>query len=198
MGGSMSKEYMTTIMILDPPEGIKPGLTAEAKIAVNEISDALLVPVQSVFSHGGKTYSLIFRDNKWDKVEVKIGPSNDKEVVIQEGLKEGEPVVLGAWSHRENVDLPKINEEENGKGGSNPEGRPDGKRRQGQRSEGGSTVGSGTVGGTSTPAKRDNTGSDGISVPAGGSSERSTGGTKEKPAAERERPAATPQGKLRE
>ncbi|GHT34697.1 hypothetical protein FACS189427_02500 [Planctomycetales bacterium] len=134
MGGSMSKEYMTTIMILDPPEGIKPGLTAEARIAVSEISGAVLVPVQAVFAHGNKTYSLVFNNDKWDKVEVKIGPSNDKEVVILEGLKEGEPIVLGAWSHRDKVDLPKISEEENGKEGR--EGKPDGSRKRGPRSDG--------------------------------------------------------------
>ena len=114
MGGSMSKEYMTTIQILDSPEGIKPGLTAEAKITVNEITDALVLPVQAVFEHGGKTFALTFKDGKWDKIEIKTGPSNDKEVVILEGLKEGDEVVLGAWAHRDNVDLPKLKlEEEN-------------------------------------------------------------------------------------
>lgn len=114
MGGSMSKEYMTTIMILDPPEGIKPGLTAEAKILVNEVSDALILPVQAVFAHGGKTYVLTFDSGKWDKIEVKTGPTNDKEVIILEGLNEGDQVVLGAWSHREKVDLPKLRSEDGG------------------------------------------------------------------------------------
>lgn len=112
MGGSMSKEYMTTIMILDPPEGIKPGLTAEAKILVNEITDALILPVQAVFSHNGKTYVLTYDDGKWDKVEVKTGPTNDKEVIVLEGLSEGDQVVLGAWAHRAEVDLPKLRPED--------------------------------------------------------------------------------------
>ncbi|MDR1962400.1 MAG: efflux RND transporter periplasmic adaptor subunit [Planctomycetaceae bacterium] len=108
MGGSMSKEYMTTISILDPPEGIKPGLTAEAKITVNEIRNAFVLPVQAVFEYGGKTYAVTFQDGKWDKIEVKTGQSNDKEVVILEGLKEGDAVVLGAWAHRDKIDLPKL------------------------------------------------------------------------------------------
>jgi multidrug efflux pump subunit AcrA (membrane-fusion protein) len=111
MGGSMSKEYMTTITVLKPPSGIKPGLTAEAKITVNEISDALVLPVQTVFEHGGKTYAVTYHEGKWDKIEVKTGPTNDKEVVILEGLKEGNSVVLGAWAHRDRIDLPKQSEE---------------------------------------------------------------------------------------
>ena len=112
MGGSMSKEYMTTVTILDAPEGIKPGLTAEAMIVVNEIPDALQLPVQAVFQYGGKTYCITYHDGQWDKLEVQTGPSNDKHVVILEGLSEGDEVVLGAWAHRDKVDLPKLTPEE--------------------------------------------------------------------------------------
>jgi len=109
--GSMSREYLTTIKILNSPEGVKTGLTAEARIVVNEIPNALLLPKQAVFTHGRNTYAITFNEGKWDKVEVVVGPSNDREVVIREGLSEGDEVVLGAWVHRDKVDLPKIDEE---------------------------------------------------------------------------------------
>ncbi|MDR0522137.1 MAG: efflux RND transporter periplasmic adaptor subunit, partial [Planctomycetaceae bacterium] len=110
MGGSMSKEYMTTVTMVHPPAGIKSGLTAEAKITVNEIPHALILPVQAVFEHGGKTYAVSYQMGKWDKITVVTGPSNGKEVVIREGLKEGDRVVLGAWTHRDKIDLPKTEE----------------------------------------------------------------------------------------
>jgi multidrug efflux pump subunit AcrA (membrane-fusion protein) len=112
MGGSMSKEYMTTISVLNPPEGIKPGLTAEARIIVNEIHGALILPVQAVFEYGGKTYAITYQNGKWNKTAVKTGPSNDKEVVILEGLKENDSVVLGAWAHRDKIELPKLTPEQ--------------------------------------------------------------------------------------
>ncbi|MDR0704257.1 MAG: efflux RND transporter periplasmic adaptor subunit [Planctomycetaceae bacterium] len=121
MGGSMSKEYMTTISILDSPEGIKPGLTAEARITVNEIYNALVLPVQAVFEYGGKTYAVTFQNGKWEKVEIKTGASNDKEVVILDGLKEGDSVVLGAWAHRDKIDLPKLTPEREKKEQENKE-----------------------------------------------------------------------------
>jgi len=110
-GGTMSKEYLTTVKILNSPEGVKTGLTAEARIVVNEIPNALLLPTQAVFRHGEKMYVLTFKEGKWDKVEVKTGHANDKDVVILEGLNEGDEVVLGAWVHRDKVDLPKVEEE---------------------------------------------------------------------------------------
>jgi multidrug efflux pump subunit AcrA (membrane-fusion protein) len=125
MGGSMSKEYMTTISILDPPDGIKPGLTAEARITVNEIYNALVLPVQAVFEYGGKTYAITYQDGKWGKIEVKTGASNDKEVVILEGLKEKDSVVLGAWTHRDKIDLPKLSPDQEKKEQENKEKKPE-------------------------------------------------------------------------
>jgi len=88
------------------------GLTAEVRIVVNEIPDVLLLPMQAVFQHGGKMYAITFNEGKWDKVEVRTGSANDREVVILEGLNEGDEVVLGAWAHRDRVDLPRLEQEQ--------------------------------------------------------------------------------------
>jgi len=103
---------MTTVTILNPPVGIKPGLTAEVRIVVNEIPNALQLPAQAVFEHGGKHYAVTYHDGKWDKVEIVVGPNNDKHIVILEGLKENDFVVLGSRTHRDKIDLPKIQEQE--------------------------------------------------------------------------------------
>ena len=108
MGGTMSKEYMAIVTILNPPEGIKTGLTAEARIVVNEIPNALLLPMHAVFEYGSKMYAVTYKEGKWDKLEVKTGAANDQEVVILEGLNEGDEVVLGAWAHRDKLNLPKL------------------------------------------------------------------------------------------
>jgi hypothetical protein len=111
MGGTMSREYLTLVTVLNPPEGIRVGLTAEVRIVVNEIPDVLLLPMQAVFQHGGRMYAITFKEGKWDKIEVKTGPANDREVIILEGLNEGDAVVLGAWAHRDRVDLPRLDHE---------------------------------------------------------------------------------------
>ena len=108
----MAREYQTTVTILDPPIGIKPGLTAKLKIIVNVIPSALTLPIQAVFEYDKKTYCVTYKEGKWDKIEVKTGPTNDKQVVIESGLEEGDEVVLNAWQNREKLHLPKIDREE--------------------------------------------------------------------------------------
>ncbi|MGL6196763.1 MAG: efflux RND transporter periplasmic adaptor subunit, partial [Thermoguttaceae bacterium] len=109
---SMSREYQTTVTILDSPHGIKPGLTAKVNIVVNVMKGVLTLPVQAVFEYGGKMYCVTYKNGTWDKIEVKTGPTDEKLVVIESGLSEGDEVVLNSWQNREKLNLPKIEKED--------------------------------------------------------------------------------------
>jgi multidrug efflux pump subunit AcrA (membrane-fusion protein) len=88
---------------------LRPGMTAEVKIRVETIPNVVQIPVQAIVEHGGKNYCLMYdKAAGWSKKEVKIGSTNDKMVVIQEGLEEGDKVVMGASKHREKVKWPKL------------------------------------------------------------------------------------------
>ena len=88
---------------------LRPGMTAEVKIRVETIPNVLQVPVQAIVEHGGKNYCLTYdKTTGWAKQAVKIGSTNDKMVVIREGLNEGDKVVMGAAKHRDKVKWPKI------------------------------------------------------------------------------------------
>ncbi len=112
--GTAVKEYETIIKILDPedalPEGesLRPGLTAEVKIRVQRIEDALQVPVQAIIEHGSKLYCVLRDGNGVKRREVTISASNDKTVVIKSGLEEGELVVLNATAFRDEISLPEL------------------------------------------------------------------------------------------
>jgi multidrug efflux pump subunit AcrA (membrane-fusion protein) len=106
------KQYETFIKIVGSPEGLKPGLSAEVRIQVESLSDIILVPVLAVLEHGGKHYCAMRDGEGWSVREVKVGSTNDKTVVILEGLKEGDEVVLGISALRDDLDLPELQEEE--------------------------------------------------------------------------------------
>ena len=74
---------------------LKPGISAKAEIFIQERNDVLFVPVQSVFFEEGKHYCYVRRDET-DTVRVEVKPdlSNDSYVQIDEGLHEGDRVLL--------------------------------------------------------------------------------------------------------
>ena len=110
-------------------------MTAEVKIRVETIPDVLQVPVQAIVEHGGTHYCLTYdKTAGWDKREVKIGSTNDKTVVIREGLKAGEKVVMGAANYRDRVKWPSVPNVPSARGETEPmAGEPSRPAGQGDR-----------------------------------------------------------------
>src|SRR5690606_13790540 len=87
---SSIKEYGAYVEIDTVVPGMRPGMTAQVAIQVEHIPEALQVPVQAVVERGGKHYCLVDTPDGPAAREVLIGSTNDRFVVIKDGLKEAE------------------------------------------------------------------------------------------------------------
>jgi HlyD family secretion protein len=96
-GGGV-KQYVTEVSIDDLPAdaGLKPGMTAEVKILVNTLPDAIYVPVQAVAEYEGQPVCYVLADGKITRREVKTGESNEQYMHITSGLEPGEEVAQDA------------------------------------------------------------------------------------------------------
>ena len=103
---STVKEYEANIQILDPPAELKSGLTAKVRIHAQHISDALQVPIQTIHRHQGQYYCFVKTALGWKVQPVVLGASNEKKVVIEEGLSQGDRVAMNPASLLDDVDLP--------------------------------------------------------------------------------------------
>ena len=111
---SSIKEYATIIEIINPPENIRTGMTAETQIFVEQLEDATQIPIQGLYEHGNEMYSLIQRGpDTFETVKVNIGATNDTMASITEGLSEGDRVVLNLREHLSLMDLPDVVVEDN-------------------------------------------------------------------------------------
>jgi HlyD family secretion protein len=101
------KQYNTYVHIDNPPEGlIRPGLTAKVEIHVENLKDAIAVPVVSVIEHKGEFYCFVKEGGKIVARWVAIGSSNDTNVVIREGLAVGDELVQNPDPFAKVVDFP--------------------------------------------------------------------------------------------
>lgn len=106
---SSIKEYSTAIEIIDPPDNIRTGMTAEAQIFVEQLNDALQIPVEGLYEHDGTMYSLVRRgDKSFETVLVKMSATNDTMVAINDGIRENDEVVLNLRQHINLMDLPDL------------------------------------------------------------------------------------------
>jgi HlyD family secretion protein len=81
---------------LDPPtDGLVPGMTVDVDIIVAEAPNALQVPAEAVFYHGGNPVVYRVDDNRVRATPVRLGLSNITATEIAHGLDESAVVVVG-------------------------------------------------------------------------------------------------------
>lgn len=91
------KVYITTVAMDNPPAELKPGMSAQVEILVDELKDVLAVPIQAVGTQtDGKRVCYVARGIQSLPREVKTGRYNDNFIHITEGLNPGESVMLKA------------------------------------------------------------------------------------------------------
>lgn len=108
--GSNVKEYATFIQIMSPPETIRTGMTAEVRIFVEQIEEAIQVPVHAVYETKRHHFVLVRNGDSWDTREIEIGATNDKFVTVKSGVSENDNVVLDPRNHLDRMVIPEIAE----------------------------------------------------------------------------------------
>ena len=73
---------------------LKPGTSVKSEVLVGEVADVLAVPLQAVFVKEGRYFCFVDAGGSPERREVKLGESSASSVVVAEGLKEGDQVLL--------------------------------------------------------------------------------------------------------
>ncbi len=107
--GSNAKVFEVMIKLDKVDSILKPGMTTSNNILINQVPDRLIIPLESVFSEkvGDKTHSFVYqrRGNAIEKQEVKLGRSNDEEVIVEQGLEPGDRVLMAEPASAKNNKL---------------------------------------------------------------------------------------------
>ena len=89
-----AKFFGVTIQIDGADPRLRPGMTAQVEIEVEERPRALFVPLQAVFEKEGRSVCYVVHRGRLQAQDVVTGPSNQDFVVIDKGLREGDRVAL--------------------------------------------------------------------------------------------------------
>ncbi len=89
------KVFSTEIYLDGDASEVRPGMSCQAEIVVEEYADTVYVPVQSVLRVGGKpTVYVVGATGVQQPREVELGLDNNRMVRIVSGLQEGEKILL--------------------------------------------------------------------------------------------------------
>lgn len=97
--GSSPVTYAVDVLIDQPVEGLKPGMTASVRIVQQEVANALTVPVSALLQEGDTYFVERLDETEADgsqhfsKVQVKVIAQSDSTAAI-EGIDEGDEIAL--------------------------------------------------------------------------------------------------------
>jgi RND family efflux transporter MFP subunit len=88
------KAFKVIIHLDNTNEGLKPAMSSNNDIILAQSENAISVPVNSVFKENDTKYVYLKDNDSIRKQVVKTGIENETAVLIEEGLKEGDLVIL--------------------------------------------------------------------------------------------------------
>lgn len=91
--------YPVTVVITNPDEDIRPGMTAAVTLIIDQREDVLLVPNRAIKNSAGQQYVTVLFEGQQITLPVRVGLVGDSmSEVISDQLREGDAVVINGSS----------------------------------------------------------------------------------------------------
>lgn len=88
------KAFKVIIHLNHTDEGLKPAMSSNNNIVLANVDNVISVPLISVFKENGVKYVYLKTPDSIKKQEIKTGFENEQSVLVEEGLKEGDLLLL--------------------------------------------------------------------------------------------------------
>ncbi len=98
IGVSNIVKYDVTIE-LPKMDGLKPGMTAEVEIVMDEFRDQVLLPVESVLEYGSGFFCWVRRGDSISRRQIEVADSDAAMVRVLDGVQAGETVILNPLAY---------------------------------------------------------------------------------------------------
>jgi hypothetical protein len=92
--GFDSKVFKVLIEIVNMDDNLKPAMTANNTIIIEQIPDVITIPRECIYSENGKPYVYLKHSGKIWKKRITTDLENETMVIIKSGLKEHDRILL--------------------------------------------------------------------------------------------------------
>jgi len=95
-----AKVFEVLIKLTQTDSILRPAMTTSNKILIQSYDDVIYVPLEAVHSENISSYIYLKNGNIR---EVKLGPANENQIIVEQGLKENESILLSIPSSKEKI-----------------------------------------------------------------------------------------------
>ena len=90
-----------TIITLPSVEGLKPGMSAEVEVILDQYADVLTIPVAAVVETAEGDFCWVRTAAGVERRALQLGDTNDVFTIVEAGLQEGDEVILHPFAFKE-------------------------------------------------------------------------------------------------
>ena len=92
--GTSDKSFPAQATLVQNDDRLRPGMSASADILIETQPDSLLIPSKASFLQNGKPAVWLQAGQAFRVQPIKVGKRNDNDIVVLDGLKQGDRVAL--------------------------------------------------------------------------------------------------------
>ncbi|HRY32477.1 MAG TPA: HlyD family secretion protein [Bacteroidales bacterium] len=108
MRNTNAKVFEVKIKVNEYDSILRPAMTTKNTIITSVIPKVLFVPIEAIHNNDSLTYVFRLDGKRVSRQEVKVGQSNDNEIVITEGLKENDEVLLNMPEEADKIRISRL------------------------------------------------------------------------------------------
>lgn len=99
--------YYANIIVPNPKNQLRIGMTTQDTITVSEHKNVLLIPKTAIINQNGKTFVRVLNANQQvEKRAVELGNSDDINIIVKSGLNVGEKIIIAEAIAGEKTKIP--------------------------------------------------------------------------------------------
>lgn len=114
---SKSKVFEVIIEVVDKDSTLLPAMTTSNEILIDEIDDVTYIPLETVHSEEIDEEKILYvYKNDGSKIirqEVKLGPMNENDAIVEAGISEGDELLLSVPEEPETIKLIRLEKDAN-------------------------------------------------------------------------------------
>ncbi len=103
-----AKVYEVRILVHEFDSILRPAMTTKNTILTNVIDSVLFIPIEAIFNADSVTFVYKKKGSSVTRQQVILGPSNDNEIIVREGVEEEDEVLLVPPEKAEKLTLQKL------------------------------------------------------------------------------------------
>jgi len=100
-GWPFPRNFSLGVSITDKDNRISSGMSATARVAVDSVSDAVVIPLGAVFRKSGRSVAFVLHGSKFVETTIEVVRRNADEAMIAKGISPGDRVALREPSEAE-------------------------------------------------------------------------------------------------